>query len=204
VIRFGELNLIEKTGEYSMVNNKRPIFRSKAMQHYARSMEKDVLPRTATPPVFIFLWILLALLIAAAVIAWLGQVPVFVTGSGIIEPEQGSSNAVAVGFLPANYLSKVQAGQPVQLQIASTGQEMSGAIEHVEPGIISPAQARQQYNLGDASSLVVPGPSVAVTVKFNSSIQASTYAGSIVHVQAQIGTERILSLLPGLNALIGE
>lgn len=187
-----------------MTASRRPIFRDQAMQRYAQCMEKDVLPRTATPPVFIFLWILLGLLIAATITAWLGQIPVFVSCSGIIQAEQGSNRAVVVVFLPANYLSKVQAGQPVQLQIASTGQQINGAIDKIEPGIVSPAQARQQYKLGNAGSQIVSGPSVVVMVRLNYSISMSTYEGSIVYAQAQVGSQRILSLLPGLKALIGD
>lgn len=192
-----------KMREYVMVNVKHPIFRKKAIQQYAQNLEKDVLPRTATPPVFLCLWILLGLLLAAAITAWLGQVPVFVAGSGIIQGEQGKNNAVAVVFLPANALSTIRIGQAVQLHIASTGQSFKGTIDKIEPGIISPIQARQQYHLGDAGPQIVSGPSVVVIVTPESSLSMSTYAGSIVSAQAQVGSQRILSLLPGLTALIG-
>ena len=171
-----------------MTASRRPIFRDKAMQRYAQSMEKDVLPRTATPPVFIFLWILLGLLIAATIIAWLGQIPVFVACSGIIQTEQGSNRAAVVIFLSTNYLSKVQAGQPVQLPIASTGQQINDAIDKIEPGIVSLAQARQQYKLGNAGSQIVSSPSVVVTVRLNPSISMNIYEGSIIYAQTQVGS----------------
>ena len=182
-----------------MENAKRPIFRTRAMQSYAQSMEKDVLPRTATPRVFIFLWILLGLLISAAITAWFGEIPVIVAGSGIIQAEQGGNTAVAVVFLPASYLSRLQVGQPVQLQIASTGQQFKYVIDNIVPGSISPTQARQQYNLGDAGSLIAPGPSVVVMVTLGHAIPVGTFEGSIVTAQVQVGSQRILSLFPDLT-----
>lgn len=186
-----------------MVKARGSIFRDTALQQYAHGMEKDVLPRIATPPVFICLWALLGLLIAATLTAWLGQVPEFVTGSGIMQAQQGSNNIAAVVFLPANAFSKVRTGQTVQVQLAATGQQFTGTIDNVGTGIISPAEAQQQYHLGGAGPQVAPGPSVVVTVVVSPSIPRNTYEGSIIYAQAQIGSERILSLLPGINALIG-
>ncbi len=60
------------------VSSKRTIFRSKALQHYAASRQKDVLPRLVSPPVFVFFWILLGLLLVAGITAWLAQVPTYI------------------------------------------------------------------------------------------------------------------------------
>ena len=49
----------------------RSIFRSEALQHYIQNQEKVVLPRLASPRVFVYLWIVaLVLLVVGAIIAF--------------------------------------------------------------------------------------------------------------------------------------
>jgi len=179
------------------------------MQHYTQSREKDILPRFVAPPVFIFLWILLGLLFIATVLAWLEQVPTYVTGSGVvldqgIGAQNGGNEAVAVVFLPATTSLKVTAGQPIQVQVGSPGPQLSGTIATVKPGVLSPSQARQQYGLTGGLAQVITQPSVAVTVQLGPGFSTQAYAGSIVNAQVQVGTRRVLSLLPWIGQLIGE
>src|SRR5436190_4446530 len=117
-----------------MANTKRTIFRNKALQYYAQSREKDVLPRFVAPPVFIFLWVLLGLLLITTLVAWLGQVPTYVAGSGVvlnqgIKMQQGGNEAVAVIFLPATPSLDVRAGLPMQVQIGTRGPQLNSAID---------------------------------------------------------------------------
>jgi hypothetical protein len=192
-----------------MATARRTIFRNKALQYYAQSQERDVLPRFVAPPIFVFLWILLGLLLAATVAAWLGQVPTYVAGSGIVlnqesKTQQGSSEAVAVVFLPAPLNLHLSVGLPVQVQIGSTGTQVFGTINTVEPGVLSPDAARTRYALSGNLEMVITQPSLAVTVGLGTVISAQTYAGSIVSAQVQVGTQRVLSLLPIVGQWIGD
>ena len=187
-----------------MATSKRSIFRNKALKQYAQSKEKDILPRFVAPPVFLFLWILPGLLLVSVVVAWLGQIPTFVAGSGIVmKPDTQTGHTVAVIFLPATPTLKLHAGMPVLLQIGSA-EQMRSQIATVEPGVLSPSDAQQKYALNGALSQVITQPSIAVTVTLGQNIPAQTYAGSIVNAQVQVGTRDVLSLLPGVSALIGE
>lgn len=191
-----------------MTASERTIFRHKALQQYEQSRNKTVLPRYVSPPVFVCLWILLGLLIIAGVAAWLGQVPTYVAGSGVVlDPgsttQQGGNEAVAVVFVPATASLTLRPGLPVQLQIGSTGPQVASTITTVEPGIVSPNEARDRYALGGVASAVITQPSVVVTARLGPSIQAQAYAGSIVSAQVQVGTRSVLSLLPGLGSLSG-
>ena len=186
-----------------MAVSKRNIFRKKALQHYSESRQKEVLPRLVSPPVFAFFWILLVLLMVAGITAWLVRVPTYVVASGIVldhpltQSSQGSDAAVVVVFLPASRSAHVQAGQPILLQIGSTGTQFSSRVDRVEPGILSPSQARQRYGLDSATAQVITGPSLALTVSLGPAFPAQQYAGSIVSAQLQVGTQRVLSLLSG-------
>lgn len=181
---------------------KRSIFRNKALKQYAQSKEKDILPRFVAPPVFLFLWILLGLLLVSVVIAWLGQIPTYAAGSGVVQSGQAQSEATAVIFVPAAPGLNLRVGMPVLLQIGN-GQQIRSQIEAVAPGVLSPSDAQQKYALNGALSQVITQPSIAVTVKLGPTIPVQTYAGSIVVAQVQVGTRHVLSLLPGFSALIG-
>lgn len=180
------------------------MFRSKALTYYARSREKDVLPRFVAPRAFVFLWILMALLLIATLGAWLAQAPTYEVGSGVIIDTQGNNATTAVIFLPATSSLKLRTGLPLLMQIGTAGPQLSGTIATVEPGVMSPEQARKQYALNGNLALIVTEPSIAVTVTLGPDIPAQMYAGSIVGAQVQVGTRRVLSLLPFIGSLIGD
>ncbi len=188
---------------------KRNIFRGKALQEYAASRQKDVLPRLVSPPVFVFFWILLGLLLVAGITAWLERVPLYVSASGVIldhpiaQDNQLNDESIAVIFLPVSRSLHVQPGQSILLQIGSMGTQLSYKVDQVEPGILSPGDARKDYKLDSATSQAITGPSLVVTVNLGSAFPAQQYAGSIVQARLQVGSQRVLSLLPGLGQLIG-
>lgn len=185
------------------------MFRSKALAYYARSRERDILPHFVAPRAFVFLWILMALLLIATLGAWLAQAPAYVIGSGVIldsqgSMQQGNSETTAVIFLPETSSLHPRAGLPILMQIGTAGPQLSSTIAAVEPGVMSPEQARKQYALNGNLALLITEPSIAVTVKLGPDIPVQTYAGSIVRAQVQVGTRRVLSLLPFVGQLIGD
>jgi hypothetical protein len=185
-----------------MTNFHHSIFRAQAIKHYIQGQEKDILPCLVSPPMFVFCWILLGLLLSAGCIAWWGKIPLYVAGSGIIL-EKGShsipeSNEALV-FLPANQPLQLHIGSPIQLQIDTTSPRFSGQIERIEQGIISPAMAQQHYALGSSADLVITQPSIALLARLAPPLADPVYAGSIVHAQVQSGSRRVLSLVMGFS-----
>lgn len=179
---------------------KRSIFRNQALQKYRQNQEKSVLPRIIAPPIFLFFWILLITLTAAGVVAWLGQVPLYVTGSGMvldknILPDQNNDEAVAIIILPANEVIHIRAGLPAQIQIGSTGPQVNRTVDSVSPAILSPSEVRQSYGME------MTDPAQVVSLKLGPNISRRVYAGSPVHVQIQIGSQRLISLFPIFNSL---
>ena len=192
-----------------MAVSKRSIFRGKAMQHYAESRRKEVLPRLISPPVFVFFWILLLLLLFAGITAWLAHVPTYIVTTGvvldreIIQGQQANDGATAIIFVPASHASQVHVGQPILLQIGATGTPLRDKVESVVPGILSPNEARRRYGLDNTTSPIITGPSMVLTISLGPTFPAQQYAGSTVSAQIQVGSQRVLSLLPGLGQLIG-
>ncbi len=192
-----------------MVPSHHPLFREKALKQYMQKQEKDILLRPVSPPIFACLWILLCLFLMAAFLAWWQEVPTFVEGSGVILA-QGQANtttsdkAVILIFLPAMYAGQIRSKLPVRVQIGSGGPELSSTVEHVEPGIISPTEARKRYMLDSDAAQILTQPSIALTVMPETALPAHVYAGSLVSAQVQIGSRRVLSLLPSFSQLIGN
>ncbi|MBA2678310.1 MAG: hypothetical protein H0U76_07955 [Ktedonobacteraceae bacterium] len=182
---------------------KRAIFRNQALQKYRQNQEKSVLPRIIAPPVFLFFWILLLTLTAAGVIAWLGQVPLYVTGSGTVidkdvTSDQNNDEATAIIILPASEVVHIHAGLPAQVQIGSTGPQVNRTIDSVSSSVLSPSEVRQNYGV------MMTDPAQVVFLKLGPTISRRIYAGSPVHVQIQIGSQRLISLFPIFNNLWKE
>ena len=179
---------------------KAQIFRSKTLQKYMQNREKGVLPRIVAPPIFAFSWIVLSLLIAAGIATWLGEVPSYITGSGIILDTNSAANqgdgAIAALLLPARDSSSIRPGLPVQLQIGQTGPQLHRTITSVSQSLLSPAQVRQQYGFE------VADPSLVVTVGLGSTISEHLYSGSPIQAQVQIGSQSLLALFPVVNNLL--
>lgn len=176
------------------------LFREKAIQHFRQSRERDVLPRFVAPRIFLFLWILLGLLLALVTLAWLGRVPISIEGSGVVLEQRavigGNNEGDADVFLQADASNKVRAGQPVQAQIASM--VFNAVVVRVEPGAMSPNEIKQRY------SQTVVGPTVIVVIAFRPALPIQQYAGTEIHAQIQVGTQKLLSLFPGVGKWIGE
>lgn len=183
--------------------SQQPLFRAQAREHYAQSREKAVLPRLVTPPVFLCLWILLGLLMLATVLAWQVQVPIYATASGAIiqqpKANQPTKNAPSVVlFVPASPAPTLHRGASLTVQVALTGASFTGSITSVEPGVLTPEQARQRYGLSGDLALLVAQPSVVVLVQLQLASQAPALVGLSLSAQVQVGSQSVLALLPHL------
>jgi hypothetical protein len=188
-------------GERMITASKDSIFRKQAVEKYLQNREKSILPRFVAPPVFLFCWCLLALLLCAGLLTWFGQVPVYVAGEGMVLYPAGPSSGgcdgtLALIFVP--YGSALHAGQHVQLQLAGQAAQLSRTVETVDRTILSPGEVRQRYQF------VISQPSVAITVDLGSRFSARVYAGTVVLAQVEVGSRRLLSLLPGFAAFGGN
>ncbi|SRR6266700_3132745 len=176
---------------------------------YKRGMEKDVVPRLISWPIIVCLWLLLGVLIAAGFLVWYVQVPTYVGGSGIIlargdrlQPESGEM--VAVVFLPPDQSPHLRVGLPVDVQIGSAGVHVHSTIRKVEPGITSPDAARKRYRLDGVGALLVTKPSSVVLIGLGTRLPATSYAGSLLTAKVEIGSQRLLALLPELGKFLGS
>ncbi len=181
---------------------KRQIFRESAIQHYIKNREKDVLLRILPLPMAVFLWVLLSILFMAGLFAWSERIPTYVSGAGIVQKSDTGNSSTAMVFLPTGPSTTVHVGEPVRVQIGSL--QVQGKVIKVETAIMSPAQARTQFQLQGNMAYLVTQPSLVALVGFNTTIPASIYAGSLLNAQVEVGSQRILSQLPWIGQLIGN
>ena len=185
----------------------RAIFRQSAIEAHRRGMEKDVVPRLISWPIIACFWLLLGVFMAAGLLAWYVQVPAYVDGSGIIlargsmrQPAVGETAAVV--FLPADRSAHVRVGLPVHVQIGSAGAYVQGTIATVEPGITSPDAVRSRYRLDGLGSVPMTEPSAVVIVRLGTALPDTAYSGSLVTAKVEIGSQRVLALLPGVGRFL--
>jgi tetratricopeptide (TPR) repeat protein len=182
-----------------------PIFRESALAAYRRGMSKDVLPRLTSRPLIVCSWLLIATFITAAVLAWSVRVPIYLTAAGMILEQQDADPAdggrLAALFLPPDQSARVHVGQPVRAQITSPEIYVNGTVAQIEGSPIN-ANAAAQYGLaGDHQ--VVGHPTGVVIVRFGGTMPPTIVDRTRLTAQVQIGSQRILALVPGLGGLFG-
>ena len=179
------------------------LFRNEALQHYLQGREKYSLPRFIPFPVTIFLWILLGLSLTLGVCAWHEEVPIYITGPGIILIQNHTTpltqdRSIGAIFLQPAQAAKLHPGQAVFVQMATGAQEISSTIERIEPGVSSPADVQRTYGL---DRNFVTSPSVVAIISLQH-MPASIFAGSVLVAHVKTGSQRFISFIPGVGHLL--
>jgi hypothetical protein len=190
---------------------RRSAYRPEAVQRYMEGRERSVLPRFVSPRIFVCLWLLLGLLVASAVLAWFTEIPTYASGQAVIVRRSDLSapvpdEVVAVAFLPAEDVAHVRQGQVLFLEIDASGRRLSGEILAVEPEISSPEAVRTRFALDTTTGLAVNRPVAVVIAQLEAApgdFPATSYVGSTYPVQVGVQSRRVLTLLPGLDWLLG-
>ncbi|QBD80922.1 hypothetical protein EPA93_35120 [Ktedonosporobacter rubrisoli] len=165
-----------------------------------------MVPHIVAIPVATFLWVLLILTLIGGVTAWLARVPVYASGSGIVLAQQRRSaqrDSLAVVFFSPEQAVNLRTGLSVQARVISMDQAVTGKIVEIEPGLVSPYMACQHYRLIDGTCMI-DKPSILVLINLGSTVPVAQYAGSALTIRTQVGSQRVLALLPGMGSLIGE
>jgi len=195
-----------------MKDAKRSIFRADAVRRYMQSRQESVLPSFVSPRTFTCLWILLGLLGVSGVVVWLTRMPVYTSGQGVVVDRRGKTNyvrddVVLIIFLPPENHSRLRVGQTLFLQLDPAGERTRRPIIAIEPKILSPDTVQQQFALSAGAAHAVTQPSAVAIARFEpnpTNLPASTYVGSVYPVDVEVGSRRVLSLLPLIGQIFGE
>jgi hypothetical protein len=184
----------------------RSIFRERAVEKHIQKRERHVILRLVSPPMFVFLWVLLALSVTGGSLVWTIQEPVVVQGKGVVV-EQNAANPktarkiIVLLLLPTNQQANLKVGQPVRIMIGSNI-IFNSTIDQVEKDVMSPTAISSKYTAQAAPlAQTLSGPSVVATAAVEPMSQAQTYLGSQCQAQIQIGSESIVTMLPGVDNL---
>ncbi|MBE3557899.1 MAG: hypothetical protein IMW89_01570 [Ktedonobacteraceae bacterium] len=187
----------------------RALFRVSALENYLRERDRDNLPRFVSWPIPLFIGLLLGILVVASWFAWSVELPVYVSGPGIVLPasngviQQQQSPAVAAVFLPPAAAERLAVGLPVDVQFNSSAIQIHSSIVMIEPGIASPTAIQKRFGVAGRSGVPVTQPSLVVLVKLPD-LPVTTYAGSVLSARVKVGAQRMIALLPGLGRFAGK
>lgn len=154
------------------------------------------MPRFVSLRATVLLWIILAACVGIACVSWLVPIPSYITISGVVQTRPGAG---IVLFLPTSQASGVHQGSAVQIRLGENGPRFSAEVASVESDVLSPASARQRYQLGSNAWGVISEPSIVLLVPLAATLSPTNYAGSIVTALVQNGTASVFHLLPGLT-----
>jgi hypothetical protein len=186
-----------------MEGQRHAIFREKALKHYTQGRKKDVLPNFSSLSAGVFVWILLASMLATGLVAWYGQVPVFRSGSGIILGSNGvnvanhSANALAF-FMPSD-MAQVHAGDTAQVQLGAVTGTLNGTIVQVLPGTSDLATALNHYGLSMGNTQAQSQQVGVALVNLGADFSTAKYAGSPFALQVNVGSQSLFSALTGIG-----
>jgi hypothetical protein len=179
----------------------RSIFRIEAIKRNSRGGGEAILPRFSSPRIIWLLWIFVGLAIAGGLLLWLVRVPVYTAAVAIPLASDNREPLMAV-LIPARNAGQVHVGQHVFWRFGKTEQRVTRTIVEVEQSVRSPHSLREE--LGTQS---ITEPAVVAFVKLDpvpDGVPASAYAGSMYKAEVEVGTRRVLSLLPFVGRFIGN
>jgi hypothetical protein len=179
------------------------IFRERALRVYLENKQKIVVPRFVQPAAMRFLWALVGLLALGAALAWFTEVPVHVSGTGLLvksEPDsQSRSSVVLLSLLPPHSLARLEPDQRVLARIDGSNERVVARVSSVEVQVLSPDAIRERFALSDALGGLVTGPAAVAVAEIEAvpgGLPAATFAGSASRVDVTVGTRRLISLAP--------
>ena len=196
-----------------MTNLNHSTFRKRAIEKYMRREEQDILLQLASPPMFAFLWILVFFSLGAAVFVSLLQVPIFISGEGMVIKQSRTNGRpqqeiIVLLLFPPNQQRVLRKGEIVNIRITPANGSFSDPIalncvvDDIAADVMSPNKISTQFDLSPPLAEIASEPAQVVTAHITSSSLASMYLGSQGRVEVQIGSESAFFMIPGIDNLL--
>ena len=184
----------------------RRIFRPSALNRYNERLEKIELPRYASAPWILLMWLVGFLLLLATAFLLAVDLPEHAEGPGLVaaggSPGVNQSGAAVVALVPAHLAPRLAPGQAAKVRfpgsLSGDEQTFMAAVLSVETDPISPTAARRRFGMDLVAAGLINGP--VIVALLDAEIPAEAWAGSVGAVEIEVGSRSMLSLLPGLVA----
>lgn len=186
---------------------KRSIFRKEAIEEYIHEQENQVFLKFVSPRLFICLWVILGLLSGLGVWLCFAEVPMFVSGRGMIV-NQDKRNACQgqkpcfVAFFPPNACSYLIAGKSLMIKQKDQRRWLDQPIIIVESTVLSPAEIQKSYVAKEGGMPFPNQPSAVAVCRLDLSThptRSDLPIDGTFEVRMDIGTRRLASFLPLLD-----
>ena len=191
-----------------MKEGHRLIFRDTAMQRYVLCRTRSVLPQFASLRITTLLWVIAGMLLSLGLLAWLIHIPVYVSGLGVViesprlgAGEVGDVHRMAV-VLGDKERSRVRVGQKVFWSFDNRGGRVSLTLIAIETEVSSIKAVYERFKLTGAAAAGITEPVVVAFVDpeaLPDNVPASSYAGNVYRIDVEVGTMRVISMLPFIS-----
>jgi len=104
--------------------------------------------------------------------------------------------AMAIFFFPPAQVHNLHVGMPIRLHVGPSDKQFSNQIAGIEADAMSPVILRSLFHL-ENYPLLITQPAAVVMVKLDPAF-ATAYAGSTLTADVQVGSQSLISLLPGV------
>ena len=134
-----------------------------------------------------------------SVLAWWTRVPVYRNGVATVVAANFANEETIVAFFPPEWKSEMKAGQNLSLKLDPAGPPVVRTIAAIEPEILSPTEARKKFNLDNTAARSYEFPAAVAIARLGKPSQelpASAYEGAVVQAQLEVGSQRLIALLP--------
>lgn len=128
--------------------------------------------------------------------------PMMEKSGSVTEKPSIPTTVMVVLFFPPAQAQNLYAGMAIGLNINASGRHITSQITKIVPGAMNPAALRSLYHL-ENTPLSITQPAIVVVAKLEEAL-ATTYAGSQVTATLQVGSQRLISFLPGIGGLFGN
>jgi hypothetical protein len=188
------------------------IFRVDAIKRNSRGRSEAILPQFSSPKIIWWLWSLISLTIVGGALLWFMRIPIYAKAFAIPLPSESSTASANDGplvavLLPARNLPRVQTGQRVFWSFSKTESAVSRTIIAVKPSVQSPDSLQASLGLRGQSTTSITEPVVVAFVSLGpvpADLPTAAYVGSVYHAEVEVGTKRVISLLPVVGRFIGN
>lgn len=172
------------------------IFRDTAIKHYTQQKKRDILPNFSSIPVAIFLWMLLGSLLATGLVTWHTQVPIYLSGTGIVLGS-AAQDTVALALLAPTPSTSLHAGLTVHIQTGATGSQFTSQLAAVEPGTTTLAGAFAHARLPVAQTAEMQQPVIIILITENPAVVLEQR--SVLLLRVIVGTHSLFSAISGIG-----
>ncbi len=188
----------------------RSIFRKEAIEEYIHEQENQVLLKFVSPRLFLWLWVILGLLSGLGVWLCFAEVPMFVSGRGmIVDQDKGNSchgqRPCFVAFFPPSACSYLIAGKSLMIKQEDQKRWFDQPIIISESKVLSPAAIQKNY-VSKAGVMPLTNQPAAVAICCldvgTHPMHSDLPIEGIFEVRIDVGTRRLVSFLPLLDRFL--